>query len=180
MVNTCTQGKQNNSHAVCSGRPPQLLSIWSAQGVRYWVTSPFSAGRTCAAMLKKFARPNRAVRLLLLLVFMSKAAELSSQEQGLVNHSMEPTNRRQAAVKQDAVLDPLELEKEHYGRLHASHPVRHCCVSEACASASTKVAFVASLRRCAPGRAVCGRASGRVLPARSVRSACSQGTNLTP
>ena len=86
--------------------------------------------------------------MLLLLVIITTADELSLQEQNLVNQSVETLSRRPAAVKQEAVLDPHELEKEHYGRLHAKHPVRHCCTSEECASASARVAFVASLRRC--------------------------------
>ena len=37
-------------------------------------------------------------------------------------------------------------EQDQYGRLHARHPVRHCCVGAACAGRGGRHAFVTSLR----------------------------------
>ena len=132
-------------------------------------------------MFKSSARPNGAICTLLLRVITIAAAELSLQEQNLLNQSVETLNRRQVAVKQEAVLDPHELEKEHYGRLHAKHPVRHCCTSEECAFVSARVAFVASLRRCGPRPgSMRGSMHPKCWPARSVHSSCSQSMGLAP
>ena len=39
-----------------------------------------------------------------------------------------------------------ELNTEHYGRLHSRHPVRHCCMGEACSASQSRQAFVTSMR----------------------------------
>ena len=111
-----------------------------------------SAGSNRTVVLRRAARPPRAARLLYLLLLARAAATLDLQEQVLVNQRLQLLSRSQDALKQTITQDPRELEEERYGRLHAKHPVRHCCVGEACAAASTRVAFVASLRRCSWAR----------------------------
>ena len=39
-----------------------------------------------------------------------------------------------------------DLNIEHYGRLHSRHPVRHCCMGEACSASQSRQAFVTSMR----------------------------------
>ena len=105
------------------------------------------------------ARPHRATRQLFWLLLVSAAAALTPQEQELFSRRLDQLYGRKvvrkAAVEQAVVPtqteDPKELETEHYGRLHAKHPVRHCCAAEECAAASARVAFVASLCRCDAG-----------------------------
>ena len=106
------------------------------------------------------ARAQRATRQLFWLLFVSAAAALTPQEQELFNRRLDQLYGsklvRKAATGQAVVFTgpdsgPTELETEHYGRLHAKHPVRHCCAAEECAAANARVAFVASLRRCVAG-----------------------------
>ena len=90
------------------------------------------------------ARPHTATRQLCLLLLLNAAAALTQQEQELFNRRIYRLYGRKevwnTAIKQ-AVLateteDLKELETEHYGRLHAKHPVRHCCAAEECAADS--------------------------------------------
>ena len=95
---------------------------------------------------------HRACHLLLLLHLVRAAPAPTPLARALVNKSVEQLNWRQEVVDQVVKLNPTELQQEHYGRLQAKHPVRHCCMGEACAATRARVAVVASLRRCALDR----------------------------
>ena len=103
------------------------------------------------------ARPHAATRQLFWLLLVVAAGALTQQEQELFNKRLDQLYGRKNKVVWKAAVGQLsetemeahkELETEHYGRLHAKHPVPHCCAGEECSTASAQVAFVASLRRC--------------------------------